>query len=142
MLRFLALMLLVWLLLLPPLFTDGACTAEFEQEASRIQVDGKSLLSPSLASAYWEGRRVPYTILSREQCVHRRPKHIEACAAGPIIQASVQVQNKVCRFYRDDEARVQLHFDAKDRLVRMQTDMNPYKSLPIPLTDITLHWGR
>ena len=142
MLRFLALILLAWLLLLPPLFTDGACTAEFEQETSRIQTDRKSLLSLALASAYWEGRQVPYTVLTREQCVQRKPRYVQACGAGTIVHATVPVQNKVCRFYRDDEVRIQLHFDGKGRLVRTQTDMNPYKSLPIPLSKVTLHWGR
>ena len=142
MLRLVAFILLVWLLLLPPFFTDGACAAEFEEETARIQAERKSLLSPALASAYWDGRQVPYTVVSPEQCAQRKPRYVLACGAGTIVHATVPVQNKVCRFYRDDEVRVQLHFDGKGRLVRTQTDMNPYKSLPVPLSKVTLHWGR
>src|SRR5437879_5950961 len=132
MLRLLAFLLAAWLLLLPPFFTDGACTAEFEQEASRLQTDRKSFLSPALASEYWGARQVVHTILSPEQCGRQKPRYVQACGTGTIVHATVPVQNKVCRFYRDGEIQIQLQFDNKGRLARMQTDMSPYKSLPIP----------
>jgi len=142
MLRLFALVLLAWLLLLPPFFTDGACTAEFDMQASRLQADRAAFTSPSLASAYWSARQVPHTVLSPQQCKQARPRYVEFCSAGAVVYATVPVRNKVCRFYRDDEIRIQLQYDAKDRLARMQTDMHPYKSLPLPFVGRTLHWGR
>jgi hypothetical protein len=56
--------------------------------------------------------------------------------------AKVPVGNVVCRVYRDDEIRVWLHYDSRDRLSRMQVEMSPFKSLPIPFTDTRIHWAR
>jgi hypothetical protein len=38
--------------------------------------------------------------------------------------------------------RVQLQYDERDRLVRVATDMSPFKSLPLPFIGVTLHWAR
>jgi hypothetical protein len=54
--RILAVVALVWLALMPPLFTGGACTAEFDHEASQLAVNQKSLATPALAQAYWSSR--------------------------------------------------------------------------------------
>jgi len=50
------------------------------------------------------------------------------------------VKNLVCSAYRDDEVRIQLHYDDRDRLARVLVVMNPYKSLPLP--GFMLHWAR
>jgi len=55
-LRFLAVVALVWLALLPPLFTDGACTREFDAESARIQTDQRQYRTPEMARTYWNGR--------------------------------------------------------------------------------------
>ncbi|MGE5615463.1 MAG: hypothetical protein ACM3X5_00965 [Bacillota bacterium] len=142
MLRIFAVVAIVWLVLLPPLFTGGDCTRELDAETKRISDDGARLRTPSLGRAYWNERSVPFSFLSDVQCRHSRPRYIDSCSRGPLIIAHVPVKNTVCRLYRDDEIRVQLYYDERDRLERLQLDMNPYKSLPIPFLGYTLHWGR
>ena len=58
------------------------------------------------------------------------------------MYARVPVKNQLCRLYRDSEVKVQLQYDERGSLLRMATDMDPYKSLPIPFVGITLHWAR
>ena len=142
MVRILAVVALVGVALLPPLFTNGACTAEFDHEASQLGANQKSLASPTLAQAYWSSRQIPISVVSSEQCRHARPRFVEVCGTGVLVYAVVPVQNRVCRFYRDDGIRVQLQYDDRDRLTRMVTDMNPFRSLPLSWLGVTLHWGR
>ncbi len=142
MVKILAVVALVWVALLPPLFTDGACTAEFDHEASRLAVSQKSLASPILAQAYFSSRQVPISMISAEQCRRAKPRFVELCGSGALVYAVVPVQNRICRFYRDDGIRVQLQYDDRNRLARMITDMNPFTSLPLPWLGVTLHWGR
>jgi hypothetical protein len=140
--RILAVVALVWLALLPPLFTAGACTAEFDHEASRLAADQKSLATPALAQAYWSSRQVPISVVSAEQCRRGKPRFVEVCGSGVLVHAVVPVQNRICRFYRDDGIRVQLQYDDRNRLARMITEMNPFASLPLSWLGVTLHWAR
>ena len=142
MLRILAVVALIWLALLPPLFTDSACTREFDAETRRVEADRASYKTLDAARAYWSGRDVPYSVLSYEQCRKSRPRWLEVCGKGPLLHAKVPVRNAICSVYRDDEIRVQLQYDDRGSLERIQTDMNPYRSLPIPFTDARLHWAR
>ena len=64
------------------------------------------------------------------------------CGPGSAIYASVPLKNAICRVYRDDAVTVQLHFTEKDRLARVQVDMAPYRSLPLPVLNTTVHWAR
>ncbi len=139
-LRLALLVAAVWLALMPPLFTGGACTAEFEQEAARIEADRKSLATPSIALAYFRARGIPSALYSLQECRRARPRSVANCGDGPLIYAKAPVKNLVCSVYRDDEVRVQLHYDDRDRLARVVVDMNPYKSLPLP--GFMLHWAR
>jgi hypothetical protein len=132
--------IVVWLAL-TPLFTDGACTREFDAEAARIAKDVAKLGSPEAASRYWSGRNVPHAVVPVEQCRRAKPRWLQSCGGGPIIHARVPVQNAVCSLYRDDEIRVRLFYDERDRLAQTQFDMNPFKSLPL-VGGITLHWAR
>jgi hypothetical protein len=138
--RLAALVAIIWLALLPPLFTDGACTAEFDREAARIEADRKSLATPALASAYLRGRGIPNSLYSLQQCRRAKPRSVVDCGDGALVYATAPVKNFVCRIYRDDEVRIELHYDDRDRLARTAVDMSPYKSLPLP--GITLHWAR
>ena len=142
MLKFLAVMLLVWLALMPPLFTDGACTAEFERESAWLAENQPSLATPALAQAYWSSRQIPVSVISAKQCRLARSKFVDSCSSGELVYALVPIQNRVCRIYRDDEIRVKLQYDDKGRLTRMVTDMNPFKSLPLPWLGFIVHWGR
>jgi hypothetical protein len=140
--RILAVVALAWIVLLPPLFTDGACTREFDAEAARLQSDLASYRTPEMARAYWNSRDTPYGYLAPDQCRKSRPRYVDRCAGGPIVIGHVPVKSTVCRLYRDDEVRVQLHYDDRGRLDRVQTDMSPFRSLPVPFLDYTIHWAR
>ena len=133
---------ILWVALAPPLFTKGACTAEFEWESARLATDQKSLRSSVMADAYWRERSVPHVILGVEQCRKAKPRFLARCGDGPLLIAKVPVKDTICRIYRDDEIRVVLQYDDRDRLSRLQVDMNPFKSLPIPFTGLMLHWAR
>jgi hypothetical protein len=114
---------LVWLGLAPPLFTDGACTAEFEFHSARIAADRAALLT-------------------LDDCRRAKPRFLDHCGPGPLVYARVPVNNWVCRLYRDDEARLQLHYDDLGRLLRVQTDMNPFKFVRVPYVNTTVYWAR
>jgi hypothetical protein len=38
--------------------------------------------------------------------------------------------------------RVQLHYDDLGRLLRVQTDMNPFKFVRVPYVNTTVYWAR
>src|SRR5438128_7026952 len=101
--KFLLVVALVWLVLSPPLFTDGACTAEFDAESKRVTGDQAAIKSPSLARAYWNERSVPFTYLTPEQCRARKPRTLDRCSDGVLVIAKVPVKNMICNLYRDDE---------------------------------------
>lgn len=134
-------LVVVWLALMPPLFTQGACTREFDAESARVSSDASRLKDSDAAVRYWTERRVPFSVMSLEQCRRAKPRWLHSCSGGPIVQARVPVSNAVCSLYRDDEIRVRLLYDERDRLGRVQLEMNPYKSLPL-VGDTTLHWAR
>ena len=138
---FLAAVGLLWIVLAPPLFTDGACTREFEGEVKRVESDRAALATLSAARQYWNGRGVEYRVLTLEQCRRARLKFLDQCGPGPLVYATVPVSNLVCRIYRDDEIKVQLHYTEKERLARVHVDMAPFRSLPVPGLE-PIHWAR
>ena len=141
MIKIVLLVIVVWLALMPPLFTGGACTGEFDAESARVVADVKNLGSPDAASRYWSARNVPHSVVSVDQCRRAKPRWLQSCGGGPIVHARVPVKNAVCSLYRDGEIRVRLFYDERDRLAQTQFDMNPYKSLPL-VGGTTLHWAR
>ena len=136
-----ALLIAVWLVITPPFFTDGACSAELKAESDRVNDDADGLTSSRVAVEYWRNRSVPLQIISREQCLRVKPRFLAECGDGPLVLAKVPVKNRVCRIYLDDEIKVQLQFDERDHLTRIKTEMSPYRSLPVPFTGKTIHWG-
>lgn len=141
MIKVVVLLVVVWLALMPPLFTDGACTKEFDAESARVVTDVKKLGSPDAASRYWSDRNVPHSVVSVDQCRRAKPRWLQSCGGGPIVHARVPVRNAICSLYRDDQIRVRLFYDERDRLAQTQFDMNPYKSLPL-VGGFVLHWAR
>jgi hypothetical protein len=141
-LRFLAVVVLAWIALLPPLFTRGACTREFDAESRRIDADRARLGDPPHAMQYWQSRQVPAFSLSKETCRRARPRFLADCGDGVLVYARVPVANLACRIYRDDSVLVQLQYDDRNRLARTQVDMSPYKSLPLPWLGTVIHWAR
>ena len=133
---------LAWAVVLPPLFTRGACTAEFDAESRRIDGDRGGLSDPARAEAYWRERAIPFYLVSNESCRRSRPRFVVECGAGPLVYARVPVRNDICRVYRDDSILVQLQYDSRNRLARTQVDMAPFKSLPIPFLHTAVDWAR
>jgi len=131
-----------WIALSPPLFTGGACSAEFDQETRRLDQDPKALRTPAAARAYFSERSVPFSVITTEQCRKAKPRYLSRCGDGPLLVARVPVSNTICRIYRDDEIAVRLQYDDRDRLQRMVVDMSPFKSLPLPFGWGAIHWAR
>src|SRR5258706_12983484 len=123
-LKLLLVVALAWIAISPPLFTDGACTAEFDAESKRVTSEPASIRTPALARAYWNERSVPFTYLTPEQCRARKPRTLDRCGDGVLVIAKVPVKNTICNLYRDDEIKAWLQYDSHDRLVRVQFDMN------------------
>jgi hypothetical protein len=124
--------------LIPPFFTHGACTAEFDAVSDAVQRARPELLSLADAERYLTARGIGYRLLSAERCETAAPPDVVSCPGGPLLLGTVPVRNAVCRYYRDTSVRVQLGFNARSQLVRIQTDMNPYRILRLPLLDTEL----
>jgi hypothetical protein len=141
-LRLLAVVAMAWVALLPPLFTHGACTHQFDAESQRIEDDRAQLPDPARAMRYWQSRQVPAFALSKEACQRARPRFLANCGDGVLVYARVPVADLTCRIYRDDTILVQLQYNDRNRLARMQVDMSPYKSLPLPWLGTAIDWAR
>ena len=133
---------LLWLVLMPPFFTDGACTAEFDEVARQIQKDKPALASSASAQAYWNSVHVPIQVISADRCRISKPRFVYDCGSGDLLYATVPIQNKVCHFYRDSDVRVQLQYDDRGRLRQLQADMKPFKLFSVPWLGLTLYWGK
>jgi hypothetical protein len=141
MLRFYAVLAVVWLVLLPPFFTQGRCTEEFEQASAKFQANRSALWSPKLAAAYLEKNSIPFNVVTAEGCRRVKPRSLMHCPPGTLVFAQVPVQDWICRIYRDDATKVTLQYDERDRLRSIVSDMAPYRSLPLPWGEY-LHWAR
>ena len=139
--KLLALVALIWLLLLPPLFTGGGCTREFDEEHARIESDRAKIRTASQAVQYWNERGIKPRVVSVDNCRRAKPRDLQSCGGGPFVQASVPVRSLICKIYRDDESRVRFFYDERDRLVQTAVDMSPFYSLPIPGV-MTIHWAK
>lgn len=140
--RILLAVAVVWIILAPPLFTAGACTKEFEDESARLERERPAMRTSAAASAYFRERAVPAQVITPEQCRARKPRYLSRCESGPLVVAKVPVGNAICRIYRDDEILVRLQYDDRDRLAQAKLDMAPFRSFPVPGTDIAIHWAR
>ena len=140
MLRLLAFVLLVWLLLLPPFFTGGACTAEFDAASGLFTGHMDRFATLASAKQHLDAEKIDYRVLSPEQCRLAREGTVARCSYGPLILASIPIRNRICNIYRDDSVRVQLLYDEHGQLLHLQTDMKPFKTLPLP--GLPLHWAR
>lgn len=140
--RVYALIALVWVVLLPPFFTAGACTAQFDAESDRLKADAGKVRMADAALKYWAGRGVPVATLTADECRQAKPRFLSRCGSGTLVYVKVPVENQVCRVYRDSEIKIQLQYDENGRLAQLVTDMNPFKSFPIPFTGKSLDWAR
>jgi hypothetical protein len=139
--RLLALVALAWLVLLPPLFTGGECTREFDAEQARVDRERAGIRGSNQAVAYWNGRGIAPRVMTVDQCRRAKPRDLDRCGSGPLVQAAVPVKNAICRIYRDDEIRVRFFFDEHDRLSQTSVEMKPFYSLPLP-GGVVIHWAK
>jgi hypothetical protein len=142
MIRVFLVIVLFWAILLPPFFTDGACTAEFDKVARQIQDDKAAFASPSSALKYWQSQNVPVQLISSQRCHRSRPRFVDVCGPGDLLYLAVPIQNKVCRYYRDSSVRVQFQYDDQGRLRGYEAAMDPYKYFHIPWLGINWYWGK
>jgi hypothetical protein len=49
-----------WIALMPPLFTHGACTAEFDAFGAQIERDRIRIATLDAAEVYLASRKIPY----------------------------------------------------------------------------------
>jgi hypothetical protein len=118
--------------LLPPFFTRGACTEEFDAAASLLERARPQLLTLTAARKFLGARGLSYRLVSAESCESTPQRDVEGCPGGALLLGSMPVQNRICRFYRDGSIRFHLGFDPHDQLIRIQADMNPYGRILIP----------
>ncbi len=139
--KLLAFVALVWIALLPPLFTRGACTEEYEAVDQLVTANKLEFSTPDAALAALQRRDLPARLLTPDDCARSKPRFLMQCSSGTLVYAEVPVRNRVCRIYRDDKTMVQLQYDRRDRLARTLVEMNPYKFLPLPWGG-SINWAK
>jgi hypothetical protein len=118
---------------LPPFFTDGACTAEFDAVGDLLERSRPQLLALAQAQAFLKAHGMAYEALTPERCSSWHPRDIVVeCPGGTLLVGLVPVANKVCRYYRDPNVLFQLGYNGRQQLVHIQTDMKPYRILRTP----------
>jgi hypothetical protein len=142
MIRVLLVVVLFWAIILPPFFTDGACTAEFNAVSRQIEDNKAAFGSPSSALQYWQLQKVPVQVITSEGCHRSRPRFVDVCGPGDLLYLAVPIQNKVCHYYRDSSVRVQFQYDDQGRLRGYEAVMDPYKYFHIPWLGIKWYWGK
>jgi len=143
MIRVFLVIALIWLAALPPFFTDGACTAEFDRVARQIQDNRATFTSSSAATqAYWTSQDARVQAISAARCRITKPRFVDTCGPGDLIYVTVPIQNKVCHYYRDSSVRIQFQYDDKGRLRQLEADMDPFKVFSIPWLGIKWYWGK
>ena len=124
--------------LLPPLFTHGACTEEFNAVGNRLETAKPELLTLTAARAFLAAQGLNYQALTAHQCHTIHPADVETCPPGVLLIGAVPVKDRVCRWYRDDSVRFQLGFNETEQLIHIQTDMRPYRIMKLPITDFEI----
>ena len=64
-------------LLLPPFFTHGACTAEFDAVADLLEGARPQLLTLPRAQEFLDAHRMAYQTLTGRQCEAARPREVD-----------------------------------------------------------------
>jgi len=130
------------LALLPPFFTHGSCTAEFDAASRQFEAAKGDLATPARAQAYLQAHAVPYQRVDAPPCEPASPTDILSCPEGATLYAQVPVQNRICGFYRDDSIHIQLVFNHDHQLIRIQSDMKPFRTYRLALLDLELNWAK
>lgn len=140
--KFYAAIALVWIALMPPFFTGGACNREFEQVSARLNQHAARIATLDSAVGWWTEQGVPHQVITRDACREVKLRFLQHCPAGTLVHAEVPVENLICRVYRDANIRIGLHYTDKGRLAQIAADMKPDKYLRVPGVEWRLYWGR
>lgn len=127
---------------LPPFFTRGTCTAEFNAASDAIQQARPRLANLEDARAYLRSKGLLYRTLTAQHCASSPPPGVQICPGGPVLLVDIPVKNRVCRYYRDGSTHVQLGFDSDLQLAHMQMDMRPYHMLKLSFIGVELDWAK
>ena len=99
---FVALIAAAVVALLPPFFTHGACSAEFDAVGQLLEHGRSELLTLSAAQRYLDAHALGYRVISAERCESAPPlRDVETCPGGPLLLGAVPVKDRICRYYRD-----------------------------------------
>jgi hypothetical protein len=128
--------------LLPPFFTQGACTSEFDAASGAFERQRPELATLTRAQAYLADHAMTYRVLTAERCESSPPRDVDVCPGGPLLLVKLPIKNRICRYYRDDSVRLQLGFNASLQLVRIQSDMNPFRMLKLPMLNLEVDWAK
>lgn len=128
--------------LFPPFFTHGACNAEFDATTAALQGQRSKMTTLSEAQAYLAAQGISYSEISVELCKHWPLRDAVVCPGGPVLLAALPVKNRICHYYRDSSIHLQLGFNQYEQLVRIQTDMKPFKSMPLPWNGHEVDWAK
>ena len=101
---------------MPPLFTNGACTAEFEAIYTSLNYDKSKIKNTKAVTDYIDSQKVDATTISAEQCREVKPRFLARCESGDLYYLRIPISNKICRIYRDDNVKVQLQYNEKGQL--------------------------
>src|SRR5262249_41461670 len=122
--------------------TDGECTAEFNAFADVIEGARSQMLTVDAARVFLGSQSLAYELVTPERCIKVKPRDVAICPPGVLLMGTVPVKNRVCHYYRDDRVRFQLAFNSVGQLMRVQTDMNPYRKFIFPGTALELDLAR
>ena len=112
-----------------------------DRELERLHRAGTPI-RVGMVGAGFMARGIAHQMLTAERCESSPPREVEKCPGGPILLASIAVKDRICSIYRDDRVRVQLGFNSRLQLVRLQTDMKPYRMLKSEWLGFELDWGK
>lgn len=132
---------ILWAVLMPPLFTNGACTAEFDVIYAALNYDKPKIKTIKLVSDYVNLRKINATLISASRCREAKPRFLAQCESGDLYYLKIPISNEICRIYRDDNVKVQLQYNEKGQLSRMIFDMAPFKYIEIPFFRQKIYWA-
>ena len=78
-----------WLALLPPFFTHGACSVEFDAASSELERVRSELGTLDQAEVYLRSHGFPHQMLTAERCESSPPREVESCPGGPTLLAAI-----------------------------------------------------
>jgi len=128
-------------LTVPPFFTRGACTSEFDAASDAVQRMRPEIGTVTLLRSYLEAHSISYQVVQPERCASSPIRDLVTCPDGPTFVVTVPVKNTICRYYRDDNIRIHFGFNNSRQLTRIETDMKPFKYLTLPLGQ-EVDWAR